>query len=217
MLQGMSYGELAPRGGTPITDEDRLLYLATHMHTFDDYGVDRVSICLGTLPEETGAYILTRSAERFWAWSFEDPELAAASFRHFHASPYNDWAYCATDGGLLTLIARHGLLPQLQLDAAPPETIRFFRSPEGCQTPQTPVLLRFPWPNEAQYEEGTSVDTDSEGFVHHNVWLTAQIPHPLEIDLQLDEEWIPMDAVDHSLQVTAEIARLAAELGEPSA
>src|ERR1700694_1016650 len=129
----MNYGELAPRGATALLDTERVECLARNIHTFDDYGVDNVSICLGTLPDEEGAYILTRSQARRWAWSFEDPEEAAASFRHFRASPYNDWAYCVTDGGLLPLIAHHGFLPQLQLENAPEGHIRFYRVPEGHQ------------------------------------------------------------------------------------
>ena len=209
----MKYATLSPRGGQAINDPAQLDTLSSHMHTYDDYGVDNVSVCLGTLPDDPLAYILTRSAERVWAWSFEDPEQAAASFRHFHASPFEDWAYMATDLGLVPLIARHGLLPQLQLEHVAADHIRFYRSAEGRRNVQSPLLLRFPLPADRQIdEEHGEQQIDEDGRVHHNVWLTATPPAPIEIDILAGEDWIPVEEFIRSLLVTTELAGLAAEL-----
>ena len=209
----MKYSTLAPRGGTPITDLARLEYLSAHLHTYDDYGVDNVGVCLGTLKDdEAGAYILTRSATQTWAWYFEDAEQAAAAFRHFGASPFSDWAYAVADSGLLPLIAQHGLLPQLQLESLPAGLIRFYRSPEDHQNPQTPVLLRVPWPDEAKIDPDSAIETNDDGQMRHEVWFTASLPLPVEIDLHVGDGWMPIEEFARSLEAANELSRLADSL-----
>jgi hypothetical protein len=216
----VKYSTLAPRGGLAITDPSRLEYLAKTMHTLDDYGLDNVGICLGTMPNETGAYILTRSVGQYWAWSFEDPAQAAAAFRHFEAAPFSDWAYVVADSSLLPLIARQGLLPQLShgnLAAAAigsTSAIRFYRSPVGITTPKTPFLLRFPFPNDARPDPNAPVISNEAGEIAHNIWFTLSAPQPVEIDFQDGDEWLSIQELAPSLDVIAEITDLAAEREE---
>lgn len=212
----MKYSTLAPRGGSAVTDIERLQYLSANLHTVDDYGIDNVNVCLGSLEDEAGAYIVTRSFDQTWAWSFEDSEQAAAAFRHFHASPFSDWAYIAADSALITPIATHGLLPHIQLADLPPNTIRFYRTPEACKSIATPAVLRFPWPDQASPAPEAIATSDEEGRTFTNVWLTSTLPLPIEIDLQVGEQWIAVEEVAHSLSVAAEVARLAANLQSAS-
>jgi hypothetical protein len=136
--------------------------------------------------------------------------VAAAAFRHFRASPYSDWAYVATDSGLLPLIARHGLLPQLQLDALPEGTLRIYRSVAGRQSQQTPALLRFPWPDEASIDPLDGGSADDAGHIRHNAWFTSLLPSPTEIDIQDDEDWLPIEEFSRSLEVASAISKAAA-------